>query len=75
MTAWAWAQLAAGSYRLPGPALVTRPLVPRLGRGRGAAASPLSGILGSGGWVRTARKMVADCSYPLDLLVKTVAEG
>ncbi len=70
MTTWAWAQLAAGSYGLPGPAVVTSPWVlevraprPRR-RGFTRVRRPEQW-----GRERTTRSMVADCSDPSDLLV------
>ena len=70
MTTWAWAQLAAGSYGLPRPAVVTSPWVlevraprPRR-RGFGRVRRPEQC-----GGVRTARNMAADCSLPSEVLV------
>lgn len=70
MSSYLWAQLPAGSYGLPGPAVVTSPWVlevraprPRR-RGFTRVTDPQQW-----GRVRTARKMVADYSDPWDVLV------
>jgi len=70
LTTWAWAQLAEGSYGLPGPAVVTSPWVlearaprPRR-RGFTRVTRPEQW-----GRVRTARNMAADCSLPSEVLV------
>jgi len=70
LTTWAWAQLAEGSYGLPGPAVVTSPWVlearaprPRR-RGFTRVRRPEQW-----GRVRTARNMAADCGDPSEVLV------
>jgi len=70
LTTWAWAQLAEGSYGLPGPAVVTSPWVlearaPRpQRRGFTRVRRPEQW-----GRVRTARNMAADCGDPSEVLV------
>jgi len=69
LTTWAWAQLEAGSYGLPGPAVVSSwVLTARVSRLRRLG---FTRVTSSAGWsrVREARSVVADYPDPWDLLV------
>jgi len=70
MTTWPWAQLEAGSYGLPGPAVVMSPwvLTTRVARPRHRG---FTRVTSPARWsrVRQARDIVADYPDPWDLLV------
>ena len=70
MTTWGWAQLEAGSYGLPGPAVVMSPwvLTTRVARPRRRG---FTRVTNPARWsrVRQARDIVADYPNPWDLLV------
>ncbi len=70
MTTWPWAQLEAGSYGLPGPAVVMSPwvLTTRVARPRRRG---FTRVTSPARWsrVRQARDIVADYPDPWDLLV------
>jgi len=70
MTTWPWAQLEAGSYGLPGPAVVMSPwvLTTRVARPRRRG---FTRVTNPARWsrVRQARDIVADYPDPWDLLV------
>ena len=70
LTTWAWAQLAEGSYGLPGPAVVASPWVleARASRPRRLGFTRVTRPE-QWGRVRTARNMAADCSLPSKVLV------
>jgi len=70
LTTWAWAQLTAGSYGLPGPAVVTSPWVLEV-RAPQPSRRGFTRVTGPEQWgqVGTASKLVADCSEASDVLV------
>lgn len=70
MSSYVWAQLNAGRYGLPGPAVVTSPWVLEV-RARRPRWRGFTRVRRAEHWsrVRTAKQMVADYSDPWDVLV------
>ena len=70
MTTYSWAQLDAGTYALPGPAVVLSPWVLEV-RAQEPELFDFTHVTGPEQWpqVGTARQVVADFTDPWDMLV------